>query len=90
MGTRALWHMYKMPSPEGVKRSRVSAFYMPYCLSVHVLTSIHSTPSSNNTHKYACYHTMGRVIIRTLLGCVHMIKLPYNHPLPMATGATNS
>ena len=31
---------YKMPSPEGTKHPRVSAFYMPQYPSVHVLTSI--------------------------------------------------
>ena len=37
---------YKILSPEGAKRLRASVFYMPYCLSAHVLTSIASVANT--------------------------------------------
>ena len=39
---------YEIPSPKGAKREapRVSVFYMSYCPSVHVLTSIASVANA--------------------------------------------
>ena len=41
---------YKISSPEGVKHPRASVFYMSYCPSVHVLTSIASVANAS----YCC------------------------------------
>ena len=37
---------HKIPSPEGTKRLRASVFFMSYCPSVHVLTSIASVANA--------------------------------------------
>ena len=37
---------YRIPSPEGAKRPRASVFYMSYCPSVRVLTSIASVANT--------------------------------------------
>ena len=37
---------YKIPSLEGAKCPRASVFYMTYCPSVHVLTSIASVANA--------------------------------------------